>query len=156
MTEVYLFDWGGTLMVDFPGVSGKMCDWDMVEAVEGAEEVLRFLSNKAKIYIATGAAQSTETEIKRAFNRVGLDTYITDYFCKSNLGIEKGDPEFLSSILAKLGKVPHQVTLVGDDLNKDIEPALALGIKAILLTKDNLAESSGRYTTIGSLRELCA
>ena len=31
--NVYLFDWGDTLMVDFPGTPGKMCDWEIVEAV---------------------------------------------------------------------------------------------------------------------------
>jgi len=30
--HVYLFDWGDTLMVDFPGTPGKMCDWQVVEA----------------------------------------------------------------------------------------------------------------------------
>ncbi len=52
MTEVYLFDWGNTLMVDFPVVSGKMCDWETVEVVEGAEEALRFY--QASFLILTG------------------------------------------------------------------------------------------------------
>jgi len=44
MIDVYLFDWGDTLMVDFPGVPGKMCNWDVVEAVDGAKEALEHLS----------------------------------------------------------------------------------------------------------------
>ena len=40
MTEIFLFDWGDTLMVDFPGVPGKMCDWDKVEAGEILFEVI--------------------------------------------------------------------------------------------------------------------
>jgi putative hydrolase of the HAD superfamily len=69
--EIYLFDWGDTLMVDFPGVSGKMCDWDIVEAVDGSREVLEHLARHAQIYIATGAAESTELDIRKAFDRVG-------------------------------------------------------------------------------------
>lgn len=38
MKDVFLFDWEDTLMVDFPGVPGKMCDWDVVQAVAGAEK----------------------------------------------------------------------------------------------------------------------
>ena len=68
ITEVYLFYWGDTLMVDFPCMAGKMCDWTVVETVEGAREVLAVLSQKARIYVATGAADSTESEIKRASN----------------------------------------------------------------------------------------
>jgi putative hydrolase of the HAD superfamily len=156
MTEVYLFDWGDTLMVDYPGVPGKMCDWEIVEAIEGAEEALRFVSKNAEVYVATGAAESTETEIKAAFNRVGLDKYITGYFCKSNLGIEKGSPAFLASILTKLGKHPNQVTMVGDSLKKDIEPAQLLGINAVWLSKDKEADLSGSVRRISSLRELCS
>lgn len=59
-------------MVDFPGVPGKMCDWEIVEATYGAKETLEHLSQSASIYIAIGASESTEKEIKAAFNRVGL------------------------------------------------------------------------------------
>jgi len=142
-------------MVDLPGLPGKMCDWETVDAVEGAEEALKYLSRKSKIYIATGAAQSTEADIEVAFSRVGLNMYISGYFCKSNLGIKKGSPEFLSKILQKLGKEPSQVTMVGDNFSKDIEPAIKLGINAILLSNDKKSEPQGNYKTIASLNELC-
>jgi FMN phosphatase YigB (HAD superfamily) len=155
MTEVYLFDWGDTLMVDFPGIPGKMCDWEEVEAVEGAEDALREISKEAKIYIATGAAESTEKEIETAFKRVNLAKYIAGYFCKANLGIEKGGPAFLSSILSKLGKEANQVTMVGDNFKKDIEPAIALGIHAIWLSKDTISNQINGVRVISSLQELC-
>lgn len=155
MTEVYLFDWGGTLMVDFPGVPGKMCDWETVEAVYGAEEALRFISKKAGVYIATGAAQSAEADIKKAFGRVGLDQYISGYFCKANLGIEKGSTAFLSLILDRLGKSPDQVTMVGDSLEKDLEPARKLGIQALWLSNEPIPKPVSGVRRISSLRELC-
>ena len=141
-------------MVDFPGVAGKMCDWEIVEAVDGAEEALRIISTRAKVYIATGAAESTEIEIEAAFNRVKLDKYITGYFCKSNLGVEKGSPTFLLSILNKLDKQANQVTMVGDNFKKDIEPALKLGINSILLSRDTASNQSDGVRIISSLREL--
>lgn len=156
MTEIYLFDWGDTLMVDFPGVPGKMCEWETVAAVEGAEDALRELSRVAKIYIATGAANSNETEIKAAFSRVHLDQYISGYFCKANLGIKKGSPAFLSKILLKLGKYADQVTMVGDSLKMDIEPARELGIHAIWLSKEPVSIRMEGVQVISSLRELAA
>lgn len=136
MTEIFLFDWGDTLMVDFPGVPGKMCDWAVVEAVDGARETLEYLSGRAAIYIATGAADSTEAEIRRAFSRAGLSGYISGYFCKANLGVAKGSPAFLPTILARLGKPAERVVMVGDDLVKDIKPAAAAGIRPIWLDGD--------------------
>tara|TARA_B110000908_G_scaffold92928_1_gene110058 strand:+ start:399 stop:905 length:507 start_codon:yes stop_codon:yes gene_type:complete len=138
--NVYLFDWGDTLMVDFPNVSGKMCDWEVVEAVSGAKEALEALSKNSKIYIATGAADSTELEIKRAFDRVGLSQFISGYFCKANLGLSKGSPDFLKSILAKLEIPSVNVAMVGDNFEKDIKPAIAVGIQPFWFT--NNAESA--------------
>ena len=140
MIKVYLFDWGDTLMVDSPDFNGKMCDWEIVEAVHGAKEALETLSKHAKIYIATGAADSTELEIKLAFERVGLSQFISGYFCKANLGVSKGSPQFFKSILKKLNVPAANVAMVGDNLEKDIKPALAVGIQPFWLTlNSNLA-----------------
>ena len=137
MIKVYLFDWGDTLMVDFPDASGKMCDWQNVEAVSGAKETLEALSKHCKIYIATGAADSTTLEIKLAFERVGLSQFISGYFCKANLGLSKGSPEFLQAILAKLNIPAKSVALVGDNFEKDIKPATAVGMQAFWFSPKN-------------------
>ena len=152
MINVYLFDWGDTLMVDFPNVSGKMCDWETVEAVSGAKDALEALSKNSKIYIATGAADSTEIEIKQAFDRVGLSQFISGYFCKANLGLSKGSPEFLKSILAKLEIPSVNVAMVGDNFEKDIKPAIAVGIQPFWFT--NNAESATNNVSV--IKELSA
>jgi len=152
--NVYLFDWGDTLMADFPGVTGKMCNWENVEAVNGAKEALEVLSKHSQIYIATGAADSTELEIERAFERVGLSQFISGYFCKANLGLSKGGPEFLNSILDKL-KVPStDVAMVGDNFDKDIKPAIATGIQPFWFTSKNIESAPDNVKVIQQLSEL--
>jgi putative hydrolase of the HAD superfamily len=153
--DVYLFDWGDTLMVDIPGVSGKMCDWEVVEVVDGAKETLEFLSQTAEIYIATGAADSKEQDIEKALSRVGLSRFISGYFCEANLGIPKGSPEYLPAILDTLKTPKERVAMVGDSLAKDIEPAVAVGIKPIWVSE--VTDHNGPENTriIRSLRELC-
>jgi putative hydrolase of the HAD superfamily len=153
--EIYLFDWGDTLMVDFPGVSGKMCDWDIVEVVDGALETLECISKSAKIYIATGAAESTELDIKKAFERVGLSRFISGYFCKANLGFSKGDPEFLPAIIGKLDKPTSCIAMVGDNLEKDVLPAIKAGIKAVWLTSTGDGPTPSTTQIIKQLNELC-
>jgi len=153
--EVYLFDWGDTLMVDFPDNPGKMCDWDTVELVDGAHETLEFLSESAIIYIATAAAESTERDIQKAFERVGLNKFISGYFCKANLGFSKGDPGFLPAIINKLDKPPSHIAMVGDNFAKDVVPAVDAGIKAIWLTNTGNGSVPDGVQTIRQLRELC-
>lgn len=154
MLDIYLFDWGDTLMVDFPEAVGKMCEWETVEAVSGARETLAVLSKTAKIYIATGAADSTELEIKSAFERVALSEYISGYFCKANLGLEKGTTAFLNAIIATLNKPVSTIAMVGDTFDKDIKPAISVGITPIWFTKNTGEISANNVRTIKSLNEL--
>ena len=156
MTLIYLFDWGDTLMVDFPEQSGKMCEWTTVQAVNGAEETLKKLSAISKVYVALNAADSSETEIKSAFVRVGLSQYISGYFCKANLGIGKGTPEFFHKIIKVLGVETQSVVMVGDTYNKDIEPAITAGIRAIWFNPTNQSVGvNHNVKQISHLAEIC-
>ena len=116
--------------------------------------VLEFLSKHAQIYIATGAADSTELEIKRAFERVGLSQFISGYFCKANLGLSKGGPEFLYSILDQLKLSPVNVAMVGDNFDKDVKPAIATGIQPIWLTNNKIEYVPDSVKVIKELSEL--
>jgi putative hydrolase of the HAD superfamily len=156
MTKTYLFDWGDTLMVDFPNAKGKMCDWNVVEIVNGAKEALDNISIHSQIYIATSADESTENDIKLAFERVGLAKYISGYFCKENLGITKGSPEFYLAIVKKLKLQPNQVVMVGDTIEKDIKPALQAGLDAIWFNHSyENKQNSEHIKQINNLFELC-
>jgi len=152
--NVYLFDWGDTLMVDFPQNTGKMCEWETVEAIAGAKETLAVLSKKSKIYIATGAADSTEQEIKSAFDRVELSQYISGYFCKENIKLEKGTAVFLNAIISTLAIPVSNITMVGDSFIKDIEPAISVGITPIWFTPNSDQIAPDNIRTIKRLSEL--
>ena len=155
MIKAYLFDWGDTLMVDFPGMSGKMCNWDIVEATYGAQETLAYLSQRALLYIATGASESTVKDIQTAFSRVGLDYYITEYFCKANTGLTKGTPEFLEFILSSLKFSRDNIAMVGDSFEKDIFPAASIGIRSFWLSKSAKSRLPANCVQISTLLELC-
>lgn len=156
MNNIYLFDWGDTLMVDYPQYSGKMCDWPTVAAVPGAQHTLAFLAKNHKIYVATNAVASTASDIRKAFERVGLAQYISGYFCKANLGIGKGSPEFYLKIAAALAVNPKDLVMVGDTTDKDIIPAVAAGLTAIWFNPAQLPTApDSAFTNITDLRQLC-
>lgn len=120
-------------MVDFPGVPGKMCDWQRVEAMPGAVELLTALGQKYPAYIATAAVESEPQEIARAFERVGLDALLNGYFCRKNIGFTKPDLRFYQTIIKTLELEPHSLTMIGDSLENDILPCLELGMGTVLL-----------------------
>ncbi|MBR9873678.1 HAD family hydrolase [Vibrio sp. J1-1] len=128
---IYLFDWGNTLMVDFPHAQGKMCDWNTVEAIPQAKETLAMLCKEHQIYIATSASDSAMEDVQKAFQRVDLDQYISGYFCFSNIGIKKNCAEFYQAVAKKLGVSENKLTMVGDVPSKDIYPAMEAGLNTI-------------------------
>ncbi|MCP4120064.1 MAG: HAD family hydrolase [Desulfobacteraceae bacterium] len=156
MKEIYLFDWGDTLMVDTPGMAGKMCDWEYVEATRFAGEALKEISLRASIYVATAAAESTPEDIEKAFKRVGLNKYIKGYFCKQNTGFTKPAPEFYLAIIKQLSVNPSSVTMVGDNLEKDILPCHGLGFNTVWVTSEANKEVPEGVLTIADLGELAS
>jgi putative hydrolase of the HAD superfamily len=143
-------------MVDTPDIPGKMCDWENVYAIKYAEQALQYLSRTASIYIATAATQSTPEDIEKAFKRVELNKYINGYFCKHNTGYTKPAPEFYLSI-SKILSVHHSsITMVGDNLKKDILPCQKLGFNTIWLTSQQNEDVPDDVHIIANLGELCS
>lgn len=133
MAKSFLFDWGDTLMVDFPDEQGKMCEWNKVQAVDGAADTLAALSAQFPLYIATGAKESNADDIRKAFSRVDMDKWLCGYFSEDNVGVAKGSIEFYLTIATKLTVSPRDLVMVGDNYNKDILPALEAGLWAVWL-----------------------
>ncbi|MBW8192835.1 HAD family hydrolase [Neiella marina] len=156
MKPVLLFDWGDTLMVDLPGMSGKMCDWPRIEVIEGAAQTLAELASSYDIYIASGAEQSSAEDIRLVFERANLAQYIQGYFCSAALGLKKGTPAFLLRLLMSINRPPMAVTMVGDSLERDMLPALALGMKAIWFRRNSTQTPPAPIQTIDALPQLLA
>ncbi|MBJ2148788.1 HAD family hydrolase [Vibrio sp. IB15] len=155
LTKTVLFDWGNTLMIDFPDAQGKMCDWEIVQEVSGAQALLAELSKHHNIYIATNAADSSKTDIIWAFERVGLSQYIDGYFCKASIGLSKYEPGFYPAIISQLGIKPKESTMIGDTLEKDIYPALEAGLQAVWLnTEGTIADTNLPIVEVKNLTEL--
>ncbi|CAM3505201.1 HAD family hydrolase [Parendozoicomonas haliclonae] len=141
-------------MVDFPESKGKMCDWEYVEAVDGAFDTLSQLSISNKIYIATNAEDSSVNDIAKAFERVNLDRFIDGYFCFENLGIRKGTREFIDRIVRKLDVPAHKVTMVGDSLENDILPAIEAGLNTYWLYPAKDRDCSVKTRKVNNLHEI--
>ncbi len=152
MKKVYLFDWGNTIMKDFPDENGSMFMWSKVEAMPNAEELLSELSKHVDCYIATNAKDSEKEDIRKALERVGLDKYFKDIFCFREIGFSKPSKEYYDYIVNKL-KVPRSgITMIGDDYHKDYLGALQNGIDAKLYNPENM----NTHNAANSLSDLMA
>ena len=150
-----LFDWGNTLMVDFPDFKGPMFKWPQVEAVENASQVLAALSKNWFIALATNAQDSSKEEIMKALERVDLLKYLPKIYCSKSVGYAKPSLEFFFFILKDLGLAKEEIFMIGDDFEKDIQGANRFGIPAIWFNqKDNKKVENNLCRTIYDLKEL--
>jgi FMN phosphatase YigB (HAD superfamily) len=126
-----LFDWGDTVMHDYPERTNPMVEWETVEVVEGIAEVLAYLhSTGRRIVLATSAAISDEEQIRGALKRGGLDAYFSRIYCFKNTQLPKGE-EFYRYILDDLQLPPSDALMVGDGFEKDIQIPNQLGIYGV-------------------------
>ena len=67
---IILFDWGDTVMRDYPERTIPMVEWESVEVIDGIADVLAHLhSTGRRMILATSAAISDEAQIRGALRR---------------------------------------------------------------------------------------
>jgi putative hydrolase of the HAD superfamily len=138
MKTIFLFDWGNTVMKDFPDQSGPMWTWDRVEMMPGTDKMLINFASSADCYIATNAKDSDKEDILRALRRVDLDVYFKDIFCYRELNVAKPSKAYFDAITIRLNADKKEMLMIGDNLRTDVLGAIENGIDAILYDPENL------------------
>ncbi len=128
--QIIIFDWGNTLMVDFPFYNGPMAYWPKVELMPGVEKVLEYLYIRIPLCVATNAGYSNTLLMRKALNRCNIEKYFTFFFSSDDAGgIKKPDPQFFFSLSKYIGIKPSFCLMIGNDYEKDIIGAKRIGIK---------------------------
>jgi putative hydrolase of the HAD superfamily len=152
-----LFDWGDTVMRDYPERTAPMVEWENVEVIDGISDVLAYLhSTGRQIVLATSAEISDESQIRGALARGGLDRYFSGIYCFKNTNLPKGD-EFYRYILEDLQLPASDVIMVGDGFEKDIRIPNALGMFAVWFNPKTVAvRRDEMHFTVHSMGQLRA
>ena len=150
-----LFDWGDTLMRDFPDFTGPMTAWPHVEALPNVKEVLIELQPQWTLALATNSVDSDETGIWEALDRVGLRCLLDKVFCFCTMGHSKPSPEFFDYIVKDLRMDRHRLVMVGDGFEKDVIGANRSGIRGIWFNETSSEVRVGQmHKTIFDFRSL--
>ncbi|MDR3574199.1 MAG: HAD hydrolase-like protein [Anaerolineaceae bacterium] len=126
-----VFDWGNTLMREFPEYQGSMADWPRIAAMPGAKIALNKLKDRYRIILATNATFSDADQVRFALRRAGLSEQISSIFTPHQLGARKPDQAFFRAIESVLGSSPDRMVMVGDDCLADAFGAHRAGWYAI-------------------------
>lgn len=153
--QAILFDWGDTVMRNFPSSTGPMHTWPKVEALPGVRAALERLKPSFILGLATNAEHSDEADIRKALNRCGLADFFDYVFCFRQVGHRKPEPEFYRAVLAKLNLSATCVFMVGDSLEGDVLAANAQGIAAVWFNPESEVSKSGSaHRTIHRFEDL--
>lgn len=150
-----LFDWGDTVMHDYPEITTPMVEWETVEVIDGIAELLAWLhASGRRIVLATSAQVSDEDQIRGALARSGLDRYFSHIFCFKNTNLPKGKA-FYRHILEALNISASDAMMVGDGFEKDVQIPNALGMFAVWFNPRTEEMRQGElHVTVHSMGEL--
>ncbi|MGP4041860.1 HAD family hydrolase [Gracilibacillus sp. D59] len=150
-----IFDWGDTLMRDFPQSKGAMAYWEKVEVIPDIKDALEKVSSEYICCVASNAGNSSAELMGVALNRVEIQKYFQYFFTSRELGVTKPNLEFFDNIIRKLNLRHEECIMVGNDYEKDIVPAIAIGINTILYNKESKEVlNNDADFTISSMKEL--
>jgi len=128
--EAVVFDWGNTLMRAL-AFEGPMARWPQVMLIPGVREMLAGLAGRVVCGVASNAGDSDAELMGQALARVGIRRYFDYLWTSRELGATKPELEFFQGVLTELALPPQECLMVGDDYEKDILPARAVGMRTV-------------------------
>lgn len=123
-----------------------------IRPLGGAIEALESLqaSGAVMVLLTNGEARLQRAKIER----FGLARFFKAMLIESETGVGKPDPRAHRAALASLDAAPDRVWMVGDDLEFDVRPAKALGMRAAWIRETAMKEDSPADVAFPSIRIL--
>ena len=95
--------------------------------VDGAVELVEYLSSKYDLYVASNSLHSTQVS---RLTSAGLFHYFKDLFVSDIVGYQKPTKEFFEGCFCKIPNLNKKETIIiGDSLSSDIKGGCSVGIK---------------------------
>ncbi len=145
MIRAVFFDLGDTLITERVDDVRRLDHMDL-HAKPGASDVLKQLSSRFRLALVTDTESSNEQAVRRALARLELEKYFAAIVTSQDLGVTKPHPLMFQEAMRRTGVNPSETVMVGNDLDRDVEPAEALGLRAILV-RDSPYFDPKRFTT---------
>lgn len=112
--------------------------------VDGAEELLRYLSGKYPVYSASNASKPQQ-EIR--LEKAGLLKYFSGMFISEDIGFQKPSKEFFYACCSELYPLKaEEIVMIGDSVDADIIGAKNFGLKSIWFNYYNKEYDSYNFT----------
>lgn len=123
-----------------------------VVPVDGAEEILAYLSSKYEVYTVSNAPMEQQ---KKRLKSSGFDRYIKKAFISQEIGFDKPDKRFFEACFLVVNHLKREeVVLIGDSISADIVGGRNYGLKTIWFNFENQQDIDIADYTVKSLMEI--
>jgi HAD superfamily hydrolase (TIGR01549 family) len=135
-------------------------EWAACQHFELYDDVPAVLRQLAEEGLRIGLISNTHRCLASFQSHFELQGLISATVSSSDHGLMKPHPSIFTAALELLGVRPAEAVMVGDSFKHDVEGALGVGMRAVLLNRGDTAAptaaSDDRVPVIQSLRELPA
>ena len=114
----------------------EMTSWQLNPGTRTALEAL----HRAGYRLALLANYSCDRVFQRIVDYLDVRTYFDIVLASASVEYRKPDEAFFNLVLNRWDALPHEVVIVGDSLNHDIQGGLELGALTVLVDLDTTAQ----------------
>lgn len=127
----------------------------VITPLRGAEAFLRKVRSLGlRTIVFSNATYRTAIAYRRDFDALGFGGLVDDFITSVDLGFRKPSREIFDAAVEAAGCYPEECVVVGDSEEKDIRPALAIGMQTVLVAIESPApEDSDAGAVVTSLDE---
>ena len=118
---------------------------------DGTLELLDYLKEKYTLHIITNGFEEVQTlKMKKS----KIFHYFTEVITSESVGVKKPNPKVFLHAMKKAGSSPKESLMIGDNIEADIQGALATGMKAIHCNFENTGIIPNNITSIRHLLQI--
>jgi len=117
-------------------------------------ETIEVLKRLKELGFKLGIISNFDTRVYSVLESLGIRSFFDAVILSSETGYSKPDPEIFQAAIRALGAPASEILLIGDSPNDDVEPALWLGMSALLIDRKNRHAGKNHLRRISSLKEV--
>lgn len=131
---------------------------DCVSLFQGAHELLALIRQSGRRCVIVSNTDWRDAALMRQdFEALGVSHFIDAIIGSQDIGFRKPHPAIFEAAVRLAGCLPQQCVMIGDDERNDIAPAVALGMRTILVAIEKpKPATSAAHAVAGSLHEAAA
>lgn len=125
--------------------------WMLAIPYQEVEEMLQQLQGRYRLFLISNTDCFS---IHKVLEKYPLQKYFERMFFSCDLGMIKTDKSFLTQLLGQAGLMVEECVLIGDSLQSDILAAQKVGMKAILIDRQDSRDFQPKIKNLYEVEEI--